>query len=153
MRSELSHCLCCLDQMNRRKSTGDAGANKRAGVGDAAAVDPVAVVAGPAEAGKAVGDAWLPELLSLSNESTRRTRPTPVKKAPMAARSRPLRERRGPSPSGSPPTGTGYQCQSSSLESRRPMTKSGKSEALRFGRGAVRPGGAGDYCPQAAPST
>lgn len=72
----------------------------------------------------------------------------PVKRAPIAARSRPLRGRRGPPPSGPSPTGTGYQCQSSSLESRRPMTKSGNSNALRPGRDALRPGRAGDYWPR-----
>src|SRR5207244_7037225 len=90
-RSEPSHCFCCLDHMNKRTSPGAAGDDEpEIGVADDASVAAVVAldVAGPPEAGNAVGEGWLPELLSLSVESTRRRTPTPVKIAPIAARSR-----------------------------------------------------------------
>src|SRR5437879_10385343 len=96
-RSEPSHCFCCLDHMNKRTSPGAAGDDEpEIGVADDASVAAVVAlgVAGPPEAGNAVGEGWLPELLSLSVESTRRRTPTPVKIAPIAARSRPARGRR-----------------------------------------------------------
>src|SRR6266542_3977331 len=141
-RSEPSHCLCCLDHTNRRTLPGAAAEGDpeiEVDVGEGAGPVAVPDATGGLVAGNAVGDVWLPELLSLPVESRKRITPMPVSMAPMAARSRPPRERRGPLPRGGSPVGTGYQCQSSSLESRRPMTKSGNMDALRPRRDAWRP--------------